>query len=353
MSTEIPHTVAAERAHEIAAGLIAMVKMHGDKPDELVGILANAADELRALWEHTSMANGYAHEPGADLCEVAELADRLLTDHYQRRQASERHGGVVGVRSGLNHLDEVLNGLEAGKLYMMAAMPGAGKTTLALQMAATVAQNGEPALYISLENDAADLARKVACRLGGVSYAAALKGKVDPTAWQTAVSKLSLLGGRLYMVTPRTIMPELGEMIKDVKKRAGAAPSLVVVDYLQAYVKRSARGADPADVRERLDRLTPELRLMGEVYGCAVLAISSQNRAGYASGGMAAMKESGDIEYGADVTLSLSRPEKPPMTAPGLTALELRVDKNRHGMTGQPIKLVLNGDRCTITEIEA
>ncbi len=261
------------------------------------------------------------------------------------------------MRSGLSHLDETLNGLQRGQLYMLAAMPGSGKTTLALQWAATVAQAGYPALYISLENDAADLARKTACRLGNVSYSAALKGKVDPATWRDAVGKLKNLQGRLYVATPRTVIPELGELIKDVQKRAGHPPALVVIDYLQALVKRSARGADTSDVRERIDRLTPELRRLGEVYGCAVVAISSQNRSGYAAGGMSAMKESGDIEYNADVTMTLARPSEKDAKAgqaipPGLTPLILTVEKNRQGLTGQPIRLAMHGDRCTITEME-
>jgi replicative DNA helicase len=79
------------------------------------------------------------------------LIDNLLTDFGKRQAAAATNGGVVGVRTGLDHLDETLNGLEPGKLYMLAAMPGTGKTTLALQWAATVAQSGRGALYISGE----------------------------------------------------------------------------------------------------------------------------------------------------------------------------------------------------------
>jgi len=358
MSTEVPPSEFVERGHAIAAAFISQLELNIGDPGKIIGLMDDASAELRTLWQHMAAANGFSWEPGTELCAMEDLTDRLLTDHHQRRQLADKHGGVVGVRSGLGHLDETLNGLQRGQLYMLAAMPGSGKTTLALQWAATVAQAGYPALYISLENDAADLARKTACRLGNVSYSAALKGKVDPATWRDAVGKLKNLQGRLYVATPRTIIPELGELIKDVQKRAGQPPALVVIDYLQALVKRSARGADTSDVRERIDRLTPELRRLGEVYGCAVVAISSQNRSGYAAGGMSAMKESGDIEYNADVTMTLARPSEKDAKAgqaipPGLTPLILTVEKNRQGLTGQPIRLAMHGDRCTITEMEA
>jgi hypothetical protein len=169
----------AERAHAIAAALITELTRHPDASEaQIAGLLTLHTAELAAL-----VRTAAADSAGPLVYQVGDgLAAELLADFAARAQAASRNGGVVGVRSGISHLDETLNGLEAGKLYILAAMPGAGKTTLALQMAATVAQAGRPALYLSLENDAADLARKCACRLGKVSYAAALKGKLTPAA---------------------------------------------------------------------------------------------------------------------------------------------------------------------------
>jgi len=319
------------------------------------------ASTLRALAEGASKLLHDVANPSTDgplFAQADSLIDDLLSDYAKRQAAAVANGGIVGVRTGLDHLDETLNGFEPGKLYMLAAMPGTGKTTLALQWAATVAQAGQSALYISLENDATDLARKTACRLGDVSYAAALKGKLSRQEWATAVDKLRKLQGRLYLSTPRTTMPTLTSLVEGIMTRTGAAPALIVVDYLQAMVKRQATGAQASDVRERIDRFTPELRAIGEQYECAVLAISSQNRAGYAGGGMAAMKESGDIEYNSDAVLTLSKLDdkeikerayditQDPRTIP----LKLVVEKNRQGMTGRPIALLLDGDHCMVEE---
>jgi replicative DNA helicase len=319
------------------------------------------ATTLRDLAEQASKELRDVATPLADaplFAQADSLIDDLLSDYGKRQAAAAAHGGVVGVRTGLDHLDETLNGLEPGKLYMLAAMPGTGKTTLALQWAATVAQNGHGALYISLENDATDLARKTACRLGDVSYAAALKGKLSRQEWATAVDQLRKLHGRLYLSTPRTTMPSLPSLVEGILTRTGAAPALIVVDYLQAMVKRAATGADASDVRERIDRFAPELRAIGEEYGAAVLAISSQNRSGYKDGGMAAMKESGDLEYNSDAVLTLSRLDDKELKArgydithdPRTTPLKLVVEKNRSGLTGRPIPLLLDGDHCMVEE---
>lgn len=333
----------AERLLSVLAGGAAHINRTGLDDRALREAAARLADELRAV---------AVRPDDVPLRAIDNLADELLADYNARAAAAARHGGVVGVRSGLDHLDESLNGLQAGQLYLLGAMPGTGKTTLCLQIAGAVAQAGYPVLYLSLENDRLDLARKAACRLGGVSYTAALKGKISSQQWAAAVGELRRLRGHLMVVTPRETMPDLDALLASVAERAGQPPALLVLDYLQAFAKRGAVRADEADVRERIDRLTPQLRSLGERYGCAVLAISSQNRAGYSAGGMAALKESGDLEFCADVVLTLARPEKGKEAAlpPGQEPLELRIDKNRQGMIGRPIPLALHVDRCMVTE---
>lgn len=340
-----PPPLTREALLHLVAGLAERVHGIGDDDTGLRALAGLFAEECRAV----------AHPPDTAVLSTADsLMDPLLADYAARQAAAAANGGVVGVRTGLGHLDETLNGLEPGKLYVLAAAPGAGKTTLCTQWAGTVAQAGRPALLVSLENDAVDIGRKLACRLGGVSYSRALKGRLEPEEWERAVHSLRALGGRLFIAAPRATMPDLAALIEAIMMRAGAAPALVVIDYLQAWVKRAATAVEASDVRERIDRFTPYLRGLGERYGCAIVAISSQNRSGYAAGGQTSLKESGDIEYGADAVLTLARwEEKDAVLGPGDTSvmLKLTVEKNRSGMTGRPMALRMNGDRCTIAEV--
>lgn len=338
----------AERLLAIAAGIAMKAQQPDQTDDTLRHVADDAIDRLRTIGLDPNAAD--------HLLQTDDLADTLLSDYEKRQTKAAANGGIVGARTGLDHLDETLNGLESGKLYMLAAMPGTGKTTLALQWAATIAQAGSTALYLSLENDSLDLARKLACRMGKVSYSAALKGKLSGEEWAIAVHALTKLQGRLFLATPRATMPALPSLVEGFRDRTGGTPTLIVVDYLQAWVKRMASATgDGADIRERIDRFTPTLRALAEQYGCAVLAISAQNRANYTNGGMAAMKESGDLEYNADAIMSLCKDDdkkrvddltRDPRTIP----LKLTVDKNRQGMTGTPIKLLLDGDYCMVEE---
>jgi replicative DNA helicase len=354
-SADTDRSTLSERILAIAAGLADIAHQASFDEATLRERVESVAGDLRKIAREGA---------AAPLTYTADgLAQSLIDDFGVRRAVSSKNGGIVGLRTGFGHLDETLNGLEKGKLYALAAMPGAGKTTLALQMAATAAQAGELVLYLSLENDAVDLARKTACRLGDVSYTMALKGKMHPEQWDMAVGELEQLNGNLFLATPRDTMPDLHALIEDIQARAGRGVTLVVIDYLQAWVKRSATAGESADVRERIDRFAPALRSIGELYGCAVLAISSQNRAGYNPGsspsaekGMSALKESGDIEYTCDALMTLQRVQEkdaPTLIGRPGTPLRLSVDKNRQGLTGKPIHLILHGDRCRLAEVEA
>jgi len=346
-TTDTGSDTVVDRLCAFASGLATQAQQLGVDDDALRALATQASQELRDI--------GAPPTTTPLLVAADSLMDDLLSDYDTRRVATVANGGVVGVRTGLTHLDETLNGFQQGLLYMLAATPGAGKTTLALQLAATVAQAGQSALYISLENDATDLARKLACRLGQVSYSEALKGKLGRQEWAHAVNRLNVLGGRLFLSTPRASMPDLPTLIEAVMARSGSAPAVVVIDYLQAWVKRTGGAGEGADLRERIDRFTPHLRAIGEEYGTAILAISSQNRGGQAQGGMSALKESGDLEYTADVVMTLTRVDEKDTASdstrdPRTTPLKLTIDKNRSGMTGRPIPLVLDGDYCTVEE---
>jgi len=340
------HTPLQERLLSLAAGLAASVH-HAAADDQLTAHAARLIDELNAVLREKQSGD----DPAA-VRPLTALGSALIEDYQERARASLLNGGVVGLRTGLDHLDETINGLEAGKLYVLAAQPGAGKTSLCLQIAATVAQSGVPALYVSLENDDLDLLRKTACRLSDVSYSAALKGKLSPQRWEEAVALVDeKIGNRLYVSTPRALMPKLDDLVRQVVTQAGRSPGVVVIDYLQQMAMLSS--SETMEERQVIDRFTPMLRHLAEQYHCAVVAISSQNRASYGAGGMASYKGSGGIEYNADVTIDLIHEEVTkgaPLSA--MKRVKLTVTKNRQGLSGRPIALDLYGDRCMIAEVE-
>ena len=114
----------------------------------------------------------------------------------------------------------------------------------------------------------------------------------------------------------------------------------VVVDYLQLWAKVAEDLRGNFSIRERVDMLGGLLRELALSLHSPVLALASQNRSagnygnGKGSAALDSLKESGDLEYAADVVLFLTEAQER-MATPPARAVELTVAKNRHGDTGK------------------
>jgi replicative DNA helicase len=129
---------------------------------------------------------------------------------------------------------------------------------------------------------------------------------------------------------------------------------LVVVDYLQLWAKVAEDLRGNFSVRERVDMLGGLLRELALGLRSPVLALASQNRSagnygnGKGSAALDSLKESGDLEYAADVVLFLTEAQERSATLPA-RAVELTVAKNRHGDTGK-VGLIFRPDLGTMRE---
>jgi len=127
----------------------------------------------------------------------------------------------------------------------------------------------------------------------------------------------------------------------------------VVVDYLQLWAKVAEDLRGNFSVRERVDMLGGLLRELTLGLRSPVLALASQNRSagnygnGKGTAALDSLKESGDLEYAADVVLFLTEAQEPLATR--RRAVELTVAKNRHGETGK-VGLIFRPDLGTIRE---
>ena len=272
---------------------------------------------------------------------AAELVGDVLKDAEERaRQREETGKAVLGLSTGIQRLDNIISGLNAG-LYLLAAGPGVGKTTLALQVAATVARQGAPVVYLTFENSPQNMVMKSVCAWGGINTKDITRGYADMRALRQAAQEWQPeVGERLAMIegTGRLSVAQVRAMALRAMNRFKAEQCLIVVDYLQLWAKASEELERRRDTRERVEVMGNMLRELAVRLDSPVLAIANQNRAeGRYSGGGAAsldsLKESGDLEYMADVAMFLTKDEKKPITEPA-RALKLTVAKNRHGDTG-------------------
>ena len=286
---------------------------------------------------------------------ASTLLPQVLADADARRLQRETTGSaVLGVPTGLAHLDHLLGGFTEG-LYLLAGAPGMGKTTLALQLAAAATAD-VPVVVVTFEHASANLTLKLLCTRAGINPRDVQRGYADLTklraaaeAWQPVAQRLAVVEGSSQLTVAQVRAQARRAMRQHQSERC-----LVVVDYLQLWAKVAEDLRGNFSVRERVDMLGGLLRELALRLHSPVLALASQNRSagnygnGKGSAALDSLKESGDLEYAADVVLFLTEAQERCATPPA-RAVELTVAKNRQGDTGK-LSLIFRPDLGTMRE---
>lgn len=264
---------------------------------------------------------------------LAQSFDRLDELHKQS-------GGLRGVPTGFNDLNNVLAGLQRSNLLILAARPGMGKTSLALNIAQNASVGHKvPVGFFSLEMSQEELVDRL------------LVAQADIDAWKLKTGKLSerdfsalsdamgeLAEAPLYIDdTPGMSIMEMRTKARRLQVEHGV--ELLIVDYLQLAHSRNLenRVQEISEVSMGLKNLARELKI-------PVLALSQLSRAVEHRGGtkkpqLADLRESGGIEQDADVVMFLFREDDE-----DLENLKLYIAKHRNGPL-TTIDLRFRGDR--------
>lgn len=282
-----------------------MVTQVGAKLGEMEISPESAAGEVLRIvadLEATRRLSGAGKTEGEEL--DAYFAD--LEAHQSRENDFQ------GLDTGFNHLNRVINGLTPG-LIVLGASPSTGKTTFAKQIADKVVEkHGDAAcLFVSLEQSKEELRVKTLSRLSGVENRDIQRGRLDPQSegWKKIIEakeEFKAWAGRMQVLEGDrlTTVDRIRLAALQLRQKTQAARLLIMVDYLQIVPTEESYH----DIRQKVNFVTSELRRIGRDLDAPVLAIASVNRASYGNkgGAMDAYKESGDIEFSADVALVMT-----------------------------------------------
>lgn len=304
---------------------------------------ATVADVLEAAQQIVTGARTGAEAPQS----ARQIADELWTDvcHWRDNPAQLR-----GLPTGLEPIDRVIGGLQPGRLTILFARPGHGKSALAFQIARHDARLGHRALLFSLEMTAKAVLHRLACAQAGLDTQTVVAGNISTDELSRISAALGAIGDEPILICTQPGMTAAAMLAETVRVH----PALVVIDHVQLLGDR-AQGRENED--QRVDRLFLSLRQMAIRGNCHVIAIS-QARKGIDE---RADKHPlmGDIPYGgerhADLILGLLRPVLYDQDADPAMA-HVDVLKNRHGPAGARIELAFDGPHTrfarlvTITE---
>jgi replicative DNA helicase len=275
-----------------------------------------------------------------DLRPVSELMEQTL-DLLDKMKAAAT--GVTGLSTGYIDLDAQLTGLHAGELIILAARPGVGKTSFAMNIAVHAALKENKAVGIfSLEMPADQLLMRLLASTARVDMKKLRGGRLsahDEEKFQEMAG--ALYNAPIYIDDSGGLSPfDLRAKARRVKQKDPRL-SLLVIDYLQLMHQKGkveSRQLEVAEISRALKQLAKELEV-------PIIALSQLNRkVEERKGGkpmLSDLRESGSIEQDADVVMFIHREDTSeggddgaPAPSSTVIPVELIIAKQRNGPVG-------------------
>lgn len=264
--------------------------------------------------------------------------DQVMRESYDGMMAAEARGGAVEMSTAIIALDAKIGGLSRGRLTVVAARPGMGKTSFACGIAENVAASGGPVFIASLEMKRAELGMRMACARAGASVHQGVHGWLHDESRAAVIQATDELRGLPIWIddTPAITLMRLRAKARTVAARAGRPLSLIVIDYLQLMTSPAVEGRRNRD--RELAEITGGLKQVAKEQDCAVLLLSQLNREVEQEKDkrprLHHLRESGSIEQDADDVLFLYRDEYYHTDTDDPGVVEINVAKQRNGPTG-------------------
>lgn len=270
-------------------------------------------------------------------------------DHLQKLTGEDKEL-YLGLSSGFSALDIMLTGLNRSDLILLAARPGMGKTSFALNIAVNVAKKyaDKSVAIFNLEMSAEQLVGRILSSEAQIPSRALRTGIMEQTEWGQLAACADILS-RTHIYVDDTA----GINATEIKAKARRLPNLglIVIDYLQLMES----GGRAENRVQEVSKITRSLKIMAKELDVPVIVLSQLNRSVEARTDhkpmLADLRESGSIEQDADSVIFLTREgyyDKECET-PYLTVCT--VAKNRHGSTGD-INLRWDGEFTRFSNLE-
>lgn len=275
------------------------------------------------------------------LCDSRTLAETAREAISEIREAKAA-GVKRGLPTGFGEVDQLIGGMHAGEMFILAARPSIGKSALAAQIASNVAMAGEPVLFVSLEMTGADMAYRTLAGMTGIEIRelrAANVTNAELNRCDDAVREIADVPWFLWSSRSATV-GRIRAAAKVQRSRTGL--SMLVVDYLGLV-----RPDDPRKPRwEQITESSNAFKRLAEELGVPALILCQLNRdADKDKGGprLDHLRESGAIEQDADIVGLLHRESRSSRMA------TLNIAKNRNGPIDE-VDLSFDPSSCRFTD---
>ncbi len=283
----------------------------------------------------------YNLRQGRSVTGFLPISDTIITayDRINKLAGPDREK-YLGIKTGYSAVDRKIGGLNKSDLVLIAARPGMGKTSFALNIAVNVAMKKHKVAIFSLEMSSEQITARILSCEALVESNRLRSGSLEEEDWVKLVQTAQVLNSAQIFIDD-TAGVTVSEM--KAKLRRLRDVDLVIIDYLQLM----SSGKRTDNRVQEVSEMTRNLKLMARELNVPVVVLSQLSRATESRTGhrpmLSDLRESGSIEQDADIVMFLYRESyyqlQEGAPAPEQDTVECIVSKNRHGETGTAVLL--------------
>ncbi len=315
----------------------ALLRRLGETADEINNMVYEGSGEADAMLE-AAERKVYALRQGraiGGLVPVSSVVQRVFDNLSEAAAAGSR---IPGMSTGLPDLDRMILGLNKSEFVLIAARPGMGKTSIALNIALYAAMNLNKSVAIfSLEMSREQLVSRLLSRAALVPSQNLLTGQLTEQQWRDIADAAQTLSATDIRIddNPTLTVSDMNAQCRRLQKL-----DLVVIDYLQLMQSAgSGHGWSNESRTQAVSDISRMMKIMAKELNVPVLCLSQLSRANEQRQDkrpmLSDLRESGSIEQDADIVMGLYREGYYNQESENPNLTELNVLKNRHGETGR------------------
>ena len=315
------------------------------KDKTLLRRVAETAGELTVLIQQGT-------ETGQDVLEAAEQRiyairqgraaqgltpiSQVLLDVYARlEELAASDSAIPGLSTGLTDLDRAISGLNKSDLILLAARPGMGKTSMALNILLEAGKkSGKNVVFFSLEKGREQVALRLISSECFVDNKKLVTGNLGPEDWEKIMVATESLN-RSHILIDDDSTVSVADIL--AKCRRVDNLGLVIIDYLQLMQSAGGRQYSGENRQQVVSDISRALKIMAKELDVPVLCLSQLSRANESRSDkrpmLSDLRESGAIEQDADIVMFLYREGYYDKETPNPNLAECIIAKNRHGET--------------------
>ncbi len=314
----------------------ALMRRLGETADEISRMVYDGTGEADSMLE-SAERRIYALRQGRNVAGLLPVASVMQNVFDMLSEASTSGKRIPGIPTGLSDLDRVTLGLNKSELILIAARPGMGKTSIALNMALHAALHEHQTVAIfSLEMSREQLVMRLLSRAALIPSENLQTGQLSDQQWRDVSDAAQAISATDIRINDNPTLT-----VSDMNAQCRRVPNLglVVIDYLQLMQSAGSGHTWSNESRtQAVSDISRMMKIMAKELNVPVICLSQLSRANEARQDkrplLSDLRESGAIEQDADVVIGLYRDGYYNRESENPNLAEAIVLKNRKGQTG-------------------